>query len=163
ETDAAPTLFTFQSTGTATITDGTINAQLSNANVLVKTGAGGTGNGDITFDTAGGAIDLTPDTGTPANNLTFDAHGSIFFAGGDTTSVSLNGGQLTLRAQSGSITQDTAADTLALTNTPLLMSAATGIGTSTSSPFVTTGMADVAANTASGGIFLSNSGSDVNI
>ncbi|HEY2338523.1 MAG TPA: filamentous hemagglutinin N-terminal domain-containing protein, partial [Burkholderiales bacterium] len=142
----------------STLNDATINAQLASANVRVKTGSG-----TITFDTssgAGGNIDLHAPVSTPTN-LTFDANNDLSFIGGGSTMVDLQGGQLTLRGKTGAISE-TGGSTLDLAGgTLLLMIAGTGIGTS-GTPFVTTGMTDLAATTtASGGIFIQNSGSNI--
>src|ERR1051325_3711252 len=153
---------TFEPTTTATVTDADINNNLKTTNVKVTTTSDSVGpNGDITFDATAAPIVIT--NAGNGTSLTFDATHSILFTGataGPNTSVDLSGatnGQLTLHAGTGSIAQATANDTLALTNTSLLMVAGTGIGSNTAA-FVTTGMTDVAATTATGGVFLSNSG-----
>jgi hypothetical protein len=103
--------FVFTSTDTlpatpSTITDGAINAQLSGANVLVRTGGGGAGNGDITF---GGVTPIVFDAGATGNNLTFQAHRNIdvnqntSYTNGSgaltlTSGVSTTGGNITVAA-----------------------------------------------------------------
>jgi len=156
--------FTFTSNTTnlvTTLTDGTINAQLLTANVLIKTGGSAVAPGDITFDsTIGGAPVSLASLGT---NLTFDATHSISFING-TTGIALSGGQLTLRAGTGTITSATVSDGLALDgSTPLLMIAGSGIG-SVSVPLQTSGLGNLAATTVSNGIFIKNTTTgDVNV
>src|SRR5712692_9145282 len=125
-----------------TLTDFTINSQLGSNNVVVlANGAGGDGN--VAFNAASGGIVIT--SGGTTRNLTFDATNNISFTGAlvaPNTTVSLSGGQLTLRAGAGSITQSTAANTLRVNSTGLLMIAGTGIGVSAVSPFRTLGLTD---------------------
>src|SRR6185369_14346636 len=70
----------------------------------------------------------------------------------------------TLRAGTGNISQATNSDFLALTSTPLLLIANTGIGIAGSGNFITTGLTDVAARTATGGLsFKNNTAGNINI
>ena len=89
----------------SSVTDATLNAALaSNTNVLVTTGNGSGGNGDITFDGSSGAVQVA--TASPSlsqiefrasRNITF-ANGSTSFSGmpapsgGTTLQVALNAG-----------------------------------------------------------------------
>ncbi|MFZ4623404.1 MAG: beta strand repeat-containing protein, partial [Rhodoferax sp.] len=60
----------------SSLTDGDINAQLDNTNVTITTSSSGTGSGDLTFDSASGAIGIisNPTSGSRTLELKADQH-----------------------------------------------------------------------------------------
>ncbi len=125
ETSGTPSLFVSNSNvnATATLSNGTINRQLDSANVLVQTG--GTGNGalgNITFQTGlNGSMSFTS---TGNKSLSFDANGSIVLTGGNSTSFNLgSGGNLTLQARGGGISQTAGSDAVVSNQTATVLNA----------------------------------------
>ena len=154
----------FTSPGTddpAILSDYTINGQLGATNVTVQTSTG-----SILIDSlSNGAVAIAP-TGASGYTLTLNSGGNISWNAGwsYTNSATVNGtGQLTLYAAGGTISGYNSGNSTNNTLTigggvPLLMQASAGIG-SLADPVLTTGVNSLAATTATGGIYISNSGS----
>ena len=143
----------------ATLLDSTINRQLGGSNLKIYTNSGDITVDSINYGTVAIGPAFAPIPGpSNGNTLTLISPGNISWNAGWSYT---NNGQLTLHAPSGSIS---GTGTLTIGGTsPLLLQASTGIGSS-GTPIATSGVSDLAAMTATGGIFIIESSSgNVNI
>ena len=132
--------------------DGTINTQLGTSGVTVTTSSH-----DIAISNAAGTVAIAPTGGADTDPLTLNSAANISW---NAPWSYANSGQLTLYAAGGTISGTGA---LAMGgSSPLLMQAVSRIGSS-ATPVTNAGITPLAATTGTGGIYISNSGSDITI
>ena len=146
-TSAAPFINTSAGAGSI-LMDGTINTQLGTSGVTVTTSTN-----DIVVDNSAGTVAIAPAGGSNSNPLTLNSAANISW---NASWSYTNSGQLTLHAGGGTISGTGALNIGG--SSPLLMQAASGIGSS-GTPVATTGVTSLAATAGTGGIYISNSGS----